>query len=463
MTDAADADDPMPGTACRAQRRPAAPSSPSPTSAACWSWPAGCVERGWELVSTGGTARAIREAGLPVTDVAAVTGAPEMLDGRVKTLHPRIAGGVLADLRLPSHREQLAEQGIEPFELVIVNLYRFEEAAARPERRRRRAHRGDRHRRAHPRARGGQEPRLGRHRLRPGRLPGRPRRAGRARRAHGRHAARPGPQGLPTDGGLRRGHRRHPVAPLGARRTASRNGSPWGCAAHSCCATARTPTRPRPSTRWPAADPAAGPFAARRHAPGRQAALLQQPARRRRRGGPGARPAGCRGRHRQARQPLRRGEAARPARGLGACPRGRPGERLRRRRGGARPRGRRRSPRPSRASSWRSSSPPASTRPRDARLADTARPAARRGRHHPVSRRSPPSRFAAPAARILAHRVGRPWPMTRQAWTRRQRPAARRARAGRPGLRLAGRAPRASRTPSSSPATAPSWGSVLAR
>ena len=91
------------------------------------------MERGWQLVSTGGTARAIRDAGLPVTDVAAVTGAPEMLDGRVKTLHPRIAGGVLADLRLSSHREQLAEQGIEPFALVIVNLYRFEEAAARPE------------------------------------------------------------------------------------------------------------------------------------------------------------------------------------------------------------------------------------------------------------------------------------------------------------------------------------------
>jgi phosphoribosylaminoimidazolecarboxamide formyltransferase/IMP cyclohydrolase len=92
----------------------------------------GLIERGWRLVSTGGTARTLREAGLPVTDVAAVTGAPEMLDGRVKTLHPRIAGGVLADLRSPAHREQLAEQGIEPFDLVVVNLYRFEEAAARP-------------------------------------------------------------------------------------------------------------------------------------------------------------------------------------------------------------------------------------------------------------------------------------------------------------------------------------------
>ncbi|HKZ92489.1 MAG TPA: hypothetical protein VJZ50_10140 [Candidatus Limnocylindrales bacterium] len=92
----------------------------------------GLAGLGYELVSTGGTARAIREAGLAVTDVASVTGVPEMLDGRVKTLHPRIAAGVLADLRDPVHRQQLAEQGIEPFSLVIVNLYRFEEAATRP-------------------------------------------------------------------------------------------------------------------------------------------------------------------------------------------------------------------------------------------------------------------------------------------------------------------------------------------
>jgi phosphoribosylaminoimidazolecarboxamide formyltransferase/IMP cyclohydrolase len=86
---------------------------------------------GWELVSTGGTARALRELGLPVTDVAAVTGAPEMLDGRVKTLHPRIHAGILADRRLPEHRAQLAAQAIEPFDLVVVNLYAFEAAAAR--------------------------------------------------------------------------------------------------------------------------------------------------------------------------------------------------------------------------------------------------------------------------------------------------------------------------------------------
>ncbi len=92
----------------------------------------GLAERGFELVSTGGTARAIREAGIAVIDVAEVTGAPEMLDGRVKTLHPRIHGGVLANLQDPSHRAQLAEQGIEPFSIVVVNLYRFEQAAAQP-------------------------------------------------------------------------------------------------------------------------------------------------------------------------------------------------------------------------------------------------------------------------------------------------------------------------------------------
>ncbi|HEY7133071.1 MAG TPA: bifunctional phosphoribosylaminoimidazolecarboxamide formyltransferase/IMP cyclohydrolase [Candidatus Limnocylindrales bacterium] len=92
----------------------------------------GLVAAGFELVSTGGTARALREAGLPVTDVAAVTGAPEMLDGRVKTLHPRVHAGVLADRRLVDHRRQLAAAAIAPFELVVVNLYPFAAAAERP-------------------------------------------------------------------------------------------------------------------------------------------------------------------------------------------------------------------------------------------------------------------------------------------------------------------------------------------
>ncbi|HET7471620.1 MAG TPA: bifunctional phosphoribosylaminoimidazolecarboxamide formyltransferase/IMP cyclohydrolase [Candidatus Limnocylindrales bacterium] len=92
----------------------------------------GLIAARFELVSTGGTARTLREAGLAVTDVAAVTGAPEMLDGRVKTLHPRVHAGVLADRRLVDHRRQLVSAGIAPFELVVVNLYPFAAAADRP-------------------------------------------------------------------------------------------------------------------------------------------------------------------------------------------------------------------------------------------------------------------------------------------------------------------------------------------
>ena len=92
----------------------------------------GLVARGFELVSTGGTARTLRDAGLPVTDVSAVTGSPEILDGRVKTLHPSIHGGILADARRAEHRETLAAAGIAPFELVVVNLYPFAAAAERP-------------------------------------------------------------------------------------------------------------------------------------------------------------------------------------------------------------------------------------------------------------------------------------------------------------------------------------------
>ncbi|WP_166984077.1 bifunctional phosphoribosylaminoimidazolecarboxamide formyltransferase/IMP cyclohydrolase [Paramicrobacterium fandaimingii] len=85
---------------------------------------------GIEIVSTGSTAQTIRDAGYPVTDVATMTGSPEMLDGRVKTLHPTVHAGLLADLRLESHEQQLADFDIEPFELVVVNLYPFVETVA---------------------------------------------------------------------------------------------------------------------------------------------------------------------------------------------------------------------------------------------------------------------------------------------------------------------------------------------
>ncbi len=89
------------------------------------------VGHGVALVSTGGTSRALAEAGLPVQDVADVTQFPEMLDGRVKTLHPAIHGGILARRDLPAHLDKIAEYGIAPIDLVIVNLYPFAATVAR--------------------------------------------------------------------------------------------------------------------------------------------------------------------------------------------------------------------------------------------------------------------------------------------------------------------------------------------
>jgi phosphoribosylaminoimidazolecarboxamide formyltransferase / IMP cyclohydrolase len=83
------------------------------------------VDRGVEVVSTGNTARILRDAGVQVTPVSEVTGFPELLEGRVKTLHPRIHGGILADKNKPAHLAELEEHGIEPFDLVVVNLYPF--------------------------------------------------------------------------------------------------------------------------------------------------------------------------------------------------------------------------------------------------------------------------------------------------------------------------------------------------
>src|SRR6185503_20231676 len=90
------------------------------------------AESSIELISTGGTAKALREAGLKVTDLSAYTGYPEMLDGRVKTLHPKIHGGLLFIRENSAHREAVKLHGIEPIDLVVVNLYPFEQTIARP-------------------------------------------------------------------------------------------------------------------------------------------------------------------------------------------------------------------------------------------------------------------------------------------------------------------------------------------
>jgi phosphoribosylaminoimidazolecarboxamide formyltransferase/IMP cyclohydrolase len=85
-----------------------------------------------EILSTGGTAKMLRDGGVPVVEVSDYTGFPEMLDGRVKTLHPKIHGGILGRRDLPAHLEQMAAQKIEPIDLVVVNLYQFEKAVAKP-------------------------------------------------------------------------------------------------------------------------------------------------------------------------------------------------------------------------------------------------------------------------------------------------------------------------------------------
>ncbi|MFH1869922.1 MAG: bifunctional phosphoribosylaminoimidazolecarboxamide formyltransferase/IMP cyclohydrolase [Pseudomonadota bacterium] len=92
----------------------------------------GLAQLGVKLLSTGGTAKLLRDAGLDVTDVSDYTGFPEMLDGRVKTLHPKVHGGILGRRDLPEHLAVMAEHGIAPIDLVVVNLYPFRETVAKP-------------------------------------------------------------------------------------------------------------------------------------------------------------------------------------------------------------------------------------------------------------------------------------------------------------------------------------------
>jgi phosphoribosylaminoimidazolecarboxamide formyltransferase/IMP cyclohydrolase len=89
------------------------------------------AERGVELVSTGGTAKAIAAAGLKVRDVSELTGFPEMMDGRVKTLHPKVHGGLLAIRANAEHASAMKQHGIRPIDLLVVNLYPFEQTIAR--------------------------------------------------------------------------------------------------------------------------------------------------------------------------------------------------------------------------------------------------------------------------------------------------------------------------------------------
>lgn len=88
-------------------------------------------EMGVEILSTGGTARALQEEGIEVKEISDFTGSPEMLDGRVKTLHPKVHGGLLGRRDLPDHLEQMERYGIEPIDMVLINLYPFEQTIER--------------------------------------------------------------------------------------------------------------------------------------------------------------------------------------------------------------------------------------------------------------------------------------------------------------------------------------------
>ena len=196
----------------------------------------GLHELGWELVSSGGTATAIAEAGIPVLPLAEVTGFPEMLDHRVVTLHPKVHGGILADLGKQSHLDDMDEHGIAPFDMVVTNLYPFVRVAG---------HRDDRHRRARDDARRRQEPRVRRGRDQPDAVRHGARRDPGARRCGCRHAPRARARSLRAHLRVRRRDRRVAV---GRRGAAPRTCGSRSNASRSRCATARTRTSPRRAT-----------------------------------------------------------------------------------------------------------------------------------------------------------------------------------------------------------------------
>ena len=280
---------------------------------------------GVEVVSTGSTAARLREAGVEVTPVDALTGFPECLDGRVKTLHPKVHAGILADRRLPDHVQQLEDLGVAPFDLVVVNLYPFtrdggERGGAG------RVRRADRHRRADDGARGRQEPPERGGRRRPGVV--RRRRPDAHRRVHVRAAPSAREPRVPAHRGVRR--RRRVLVRQQLRRGGQPGRLPRLRRRH--LAARQRPALRREPAPVGGAVPDRRPGPGRRRAAARQGDVLQQLRRRRRRlaGRPRPRRRPDRRDH-QARQPLRHRRRRRRRRGPPAGARVRPGQRLRRR------------------------------------------------------------------------------------------------------------------------------------
>ena len=168
----------------------------------------GLADLGAELISTGGTARLLRETGIPVRDVSDVTGFPEMLDGRVKTMHPKITGAILAIRDNPEHAAALREHSIEPIDMVVVNLYQFEKIASKIRRHAGGTDRKHRYWRPHNDSFGRQKLAGRCHRYFFARLPGDPRRTSRRGNALARNEMAARATGFPDHGRLRPGDQR---------------------------------------------------------------------------------------------------------------------------------------------------------------------------------------------------------------------------------------------------------------
>ena len=285
----------------REQSGSAVPCCPSPTSAGSSTSPRGLVDLGIELVSTGGTAQELESAGVGVRAIDDLTGFPEIMDGRVKTLHPKLYAGLLAVRDNPEHVRAASEHDIEYVDLVVRQPLPLRAHRRAPGNRRGRGDREHRHRRPDDDPRRGQEPRLQRRRRAPRELRRGPRRAARGRR-HAEHGHARGPR------------RRRPSPTPRATTSPSAAGSPrrartsrrCTCARtrrSSTCPTARTRTSAPPSTRRSA--PARHVLSqVQQHA--RQAISLQQHPRPRRGARRRTRLRRSRLRDRQAQQPVRR-------------------------------------------------------------------------------------------------------------------------------------------------------------
>ena len=285
----------------------------------------GLAELGVEIVSTGGTAGELEAEGIPIRSVESYTGFPEILDGRVKTLHPRIHAGLLAVRSSEEHVDTLNEHEIEPIDLVCVNLYPFERVSSKRGVGAQRGDREHRRRRAHADQGRGQEPRLRgggglARELRRGARGAAPER----RAAVRSHPREPRPRGLRLHGALR--HRHLPLV----RRARGR----LPRAAHHLVREGARPSlrrEPPPAGRLLRRGGIANPPALDGLQAARQGAVVQQPARRGLRPPAGGRVRAARGGDHQAQQPLRRGRGRPPGRRLRArAGHGSP-ERLRRR------------------------------------------------------------------------------------------------------------------------------------